>query len=256
MLAAALQMPHGDTLAANVARAHEMTDAARAAGAQLALLPEYWFATPGGGPLQERDGPDIRKALGAMSRGLVLGANVVERREGKLLNVGVVYADGHLALDQPKVHPMPREVGAGVASWPHLEARDVAGFRVGMLVCADVLYPEAARVLALQGARVLLNPVMSPFRENDPGKAAREAVYVARAYDSGAFVVKAGGFRAGAIAGRSLIAAPWGLLARYQDDFAEELVLAELDFARLDAFRESQAKFPARVPEAYGRLVE
>jgi N-carbamoylputrescine amidase len=122
-------------------------------------------------------------------------------------------------------------------------------------VCADVLYPEAARILALQGAEILINPVLSPFREVDNTKEARDAIFIARAYDSGAFVLKAGGFRRGAIAGRSLVAAPWGLVARYADDFAEALLVADLDFERLHDFRKHQASFPARRPEAYEGLL-
>src|SRR5439155_21630666 len=144
--------------------------------------------------------------------------NLLEVADGKLRNVGVVYDRGAVALEQLKIHPMPREAAAGVVGGDGLRAATVLGRPTGMLVCADVLYPEAARVLSLQGAEVLLNPVMSPYREVDNTKAARDAIFIARAYDSGPFVLKAGGFRrpdanGSGIAGRSLVAAAWGILA-------------------------------------------
>lgn len=187
--------------------------------------------------------------------GLAVAANLIEARGAAFANVGVVYEAGALVMEQDKVHPMPREAAAGVAGGPSLRTARVAGHDAGMLVCADILYPEAARVLSLQGAEILLNPVMSPWREVDDGREARVAMYVGRAYDAGAFVVKAAGYRERAIAGRSLVTAPWGVLARAKGDFAEELLFAKLDFDKLRAFREKQAQFPARRPEAYDGLL-
>lgn len=271
MRVCAIQMAHGDSLDANLDRADALVARAAEGGARVALLPEYFFAEPGGGP--ERAVPHaarIRERLARASRGagLALAANVIEpRAEGGFLNLGVVYDGGRLVLEQPKVHPMPREAAAGVTSGEWLRAADVAGVPTGLLVCADVLFPEAARVLQLQGARILLNPVMSPFRASDLTREARDAVFIARAYDSGAFVLKAGGFRRPApgpdapdapptgIAGRSLVAAPWGLLARYRDEFAEEMLFAELDLELLERYRESQARFPPRQPAAYRGLL-
>ena len=262
-------MRHGDSMDDNFARADRALRDAAGQGAALALLPEYFFAVAGGSPGSAHEAaPLVRGFLARASReyGLAVAGNVIEPQDGALRNVGVVYDAGRSALEQRKIHPMPREAEAGVAGGDGLRTGRVRGIPTGVLVCSDVLYPEAARVLALQGARLLLNPVMSPFAADDDTKAAREAVYVARAYDAGAFVLKAGGHRSppapGAahvgpptgVAGRSLVAAPWGLLARYADDFEDALLVVDLDMARLERFREKQARFPARRPEAYGGI--
>lgn len=255
---AALQMPHGPTLEGNLAKAREMIGAARDAGAQLAVLPEYWFAT---GPPTPEVGPTLRAFYAAESRGLAIAGNLLEPASGGMLNRGVAYDGGRSLLEQEKAHPMPREAAAGVVGGDAWRVAPVRGVEAGLLVCADVLYPEAARILQVLGARLLLNPVMSPWRAVDDTREAREAVFVARAYDGGAFLVKAAGFRkpgpdgSGGIAGRSLITAPWGVLAHYRDEFAEEILLADLDLARLDAFRQHQGTFPARRPSAYQKLV-
>lgn len=246
---AAIQMPHGESFEENARRAETALKTAKAEGAALAVLPEYWFATFPPTPATPRD------AMAAWSRdlGLVVAGNAVEGRT----NFGLVFDSGKLVLEQAKIHPMPREVTNGIEGGPALRAAKVLGLTTGMLVCADILYPEAARVLSLQGAQLLLNPVMSPYREVDNTKAARDAIFITRAYDSGAFVVKAGGYRQppNGIAGRSLVAAPWGIVARYQDDFKEEILVADLDLARLREFRAHQATFPARRPSAYDGLV-
>ena len=260
--AALVQMRHGDSLAANLAAARAGLEAARDAGAALAMLPEYWFAVFPGTPADNAEAAaEARGFLAAASRdlGLAVAGNVVERMAGALWNLGVAYEGGRLVLEQPKVHPMPREAAAGVVGGDGLEAGHVAGRPAGMLVCADVLYPEAARVLALQGAEILLNPVMSPYREEDETRGARDAVFVARAYDSGAFVLKAGGWRRAdappVVAGRSLAAAPWGVLAKARGDFGDEVLVVDLDFGKLRRFREHQSGFPPRRPEAYGGLL-
>ena len=270
---AAVQMAHGDALDENLARARRLLAQAKEKGARLALLPEYFFAVPRGSPSDAAaDAPTLRAFFLDASRELdmAVAGNLLERGPLGLVNLGVVAEQGRITLEQPKVHPMPREAASGVAPGPALRAAPVQGVTTGMLVCADVLYPEAARVLALQGARVLLNPVMSPWRPDDLTRGSRESVFVARAYDSGAFVVKAGGFRkpAGtggassalspppAVAGRSLITAPWGTLARASDDFAEEILVADLDLDLLERFRKGQEGFPPRRPDAYRGLVD
>lgn len=258
MRVCAVQMPHGDTLEENLQRARALLDAAAQGGAALALLPEYFFATfPGGPPAAAPHAPAIRDVMSRASAELhlVVAGNLIEARGPTFVNVGVVYEAGKLAIEQDKVHPMPREAATGVTGGPAFRAAKVAGHPTGMLVCADILYPEASRILSLQGAELLLNPVMSPWREDDDGREARVAMYVARAYDAGAFVLKAAGYKPGAIAGRSLVTAPWGILARAKDEFREELLYAELDFEKLRAFRQKQAQFPPRRPDAYRELV-
>lgn len=254
----AVQSPHGPSVAQNLAYARVLLARAAAGGARLALLPEYFFAAFPSTPREQAEhGPAVREAMRAASAefGIVVAGNVLERAAAGLVNVGVGYERGNLVLEQTKVHPMPREAEGGVLGGPGFRAASIEGHSTGMLVCADILYPEASRILALQGADVLLNPVMSPWREDDEGREARVAMYVARAYDSGAFVVKAAGFLEKRIAGRSLITAPWGVLERARDDFTEELLFADLDFAKLAAFREKQALFPARRPDVYKDLL-
>lgn len=260
--ACVLQLPHLPTLEANLALARDEVAAAAGAGAQLVLLPEY-FWTPEGPPMAVADRMgEVRDMLERASRehGVVVAGNLLERRGERFANVGVVVDAGEVVLAQEKIHPMPREAQGGVVGGARLTAATVQGVRTGMLVCADILYPEAARVLALQGAEVMLNPVMSPYKEEDLTKGARDAIFIARAYDSAAFVLKAGGFRADGehrVAGRSLIAAPWGLVARADHDFTATRLAADLDLDLLAQFRKSQeGGFPRRRPDAYGDLVD
>lgn len=254
---ACVQMRHADTVEQALQRAVDGVESAAEAGADLALLPEYFFA-PSDPEAFGEAGKPVRAFFEQASteQDVAVAGNVVEPLGDGHVNVGVVYVDGEPVLEQPKIHPMRHEVDRGVAGGDAFEVAEVAGISCGMIVCADVLFPEIGQILARRGAKVLLNPVMSPMREEDPTREARESMYVARAYDAGAFVVKAGGVRDGDVAGRSLVAAPWGVVARYADDRTEELLVADLDLAALEAFRKDRERFPRRRPEAYGELVE
>lgn len=261
--AAVVQMAHRATLdeSLDAARAHAVAAASR--GAELVLLPEYFFAgfRPGGGPHDfAKDATRVREALADASRasGAAVAGNVIEPRNGGLQNVLLAFDAGALVAEQAKIHPMPREADSGIVGGDALEPFEVRGVRAGGIVCADIFYPEASRVLSLKGAEVLLNPVMSPYRTPDLTQKARESVYVARAWDSGAFVLKAGGFSRPEkrVVGRSLVAAPWGLVAHYEDEFAEEVLVADLDLDAIRAFRAEHRGFQARVPKAYQSLFE
>ncbi|HWG92421.1 MAG TPA: carbon-nitrogen hydrolase family protein [Candidatus Thermoplasmatota archaeon] len=257
--AAVVQMRHRARVEDNLAAAEAHVAAARAAGARLVLLPEYFFAPEG-----LRPGPELVEAAAGVRdwlreastrHGVALVGTTLEREGDLLRNVGYAFEEGRLAVRQVKVHPTPGEAKAGIAPGARFEPFTVCGVRAGLLVCADILYPEAARVLSLQGAELLLNPVMSPYRDVDLTQAARSALFIARAYDSAAFVLKAGGFTAARTAvGRSLVAAPWGLLATYRSEWEEELLTATLNFGPLREFRGTHLAFQGRVPEAYRDL--
>lgn len=261
--AACLQMRLAESPELAVEHAAAMAREAAARGAELALLPEYWFLPAGEGPVYGADPRflGMRDALQGISRGagLALAGNALERRGGSLWNALCVFDRGRLVGEQRKLHPMPTEERWGVAAARELEPLPWGPTRLGGLVCADVLHPEAARILALRGAEVLLNPVMSYLKPHDPTKEARRAMFIARAYDNACFVLKAGSVGPSAgrpLVGRSLVAAPWGIVAEAKDELAEDLVVADLDLVRLREERRRSLSLPRRHPEAYGPLAD
>lgn len=259
---ASLQTRHGESVEATLAGVRPLADRAAAEGARILLLPEYFWVPdrperPSAPPTQHALA--VRAFLAETSHDLraTLVSNVLEERPQGAVNVGVAYAAGRLVGEQVKLHPMPGEEawkllrGDAVATFP------VEGVPAGLLVCADILYPEVSRILSLKGAELLLNPVMSPFHEIDPTKDARAALYIARAYDAGAFVMKSGGFApvSRKAVGRSLIAAPWGMLAQAGSEWEEDVIFADLDFETLRAFRATHRGLAARSPHAYRDLL-
>src|SRR5206468_10459706 len=95
---------------------------------------------------------------------------------------------------QNKVHHYRNDRNYDPGSW--WKVIPWKGWRVGATICYDSEFPEAARILALQGAQVLLmsfatgrrNSINEPARPGD-WKKELMAYAPARAYDNRIFVV-------------------------------------------------------------------
>jgi predicted amidohydrolase len=98
----------------------------------------------------------------AAARGAWLAAGFAERAGGALYNAAALVGPGGERHVYRKVHLFDRETelfDPGREPFRALAIRvgDTA-LRVGLLICFDWLFPEAARCLALDGADVLLHP--------------------------------------------------------------------------------------------------
>ena len=129
---------------------------------------------------------------------------------------------------------------------------DLDGVRVGILICYDVEFPEAVRALALAGADLVAVPtaLMRPYQ------VVTRTVVPTRAYENQVYVAYAN--RCGSegeltYAGESCVVGPDGAdLARAGS--GEELLLAEIDPARLAASRADNTHLRDRRPALYGAL--
>jgi predicted amidohydrolase len=132
------------------------------------------------------------------------------------------------------------------------EVIELDGVRVGLLICYDLEFPESVRLLALAGADLVAVPtaLMDPFeavaRILVPARALENQVFLAYANRCG----REGDLR---YCGQSCVVGPDGAdLARAGR--GEELILADLDLARLAASRRANSYLADRRPELYGRL--
>jgi nitrilase len=233
--AALLQTRVRPSLEANLEAAAEMAAGAARAGAEILVLPEYFFRLPYDEPCARfataTEGPVRRFYERASAEsGALLAGNVISRGR----NLGVLYKDGDLLGTQPKLHPTLLERRWGIRPGRRLRRWRAGGATAGMLVCADILHPRTA--MGLAGADLVLNPVVSRRRPRDDTGEARRAMYVARAFDLASFVLKAGSVAPG-FWGRSLAAAPWGVVASVGDQDREEALVVGLDLERLRKIR-------------------
>lgn len=208
----------------------------------VAVLPEYFYKPPGRPP-----SPETVEELGWIQDAILeatedidgaLVATVPEATDEALYNTAIAAEGGELKLEQRKVRPTDKERSAGVRPYKGLRVAEVQGLRLGILVCADVLALDLLEAMRALEPDVVAVPVLSPNREADITRSARTSVFIARAWDLGAYVVKAGGFHEPEVVGRSLITAPWGLLAQAPGDYERALLSAPFDVGKLGQARD------------------
>jgi N-carbamoylputrescine amidase len=281
-----VQQACGEDRAANLAvTVHGIRDA-HARGAQLVLLQELhtgvYFcqsedtrrfdqAEPIPGPTSD--------TLGALARelGVVIVASLFERRAAGLYhNTAVVLdADGRIAGSYRKMH-IPDDPGyyekfyftPGDLGFAPIPTR--VG-RLGVLVCWDQWYPEAARLMTLAGAELLLYPTAIGWdpRDSDAEKARQREAWItiqrAHAIANGLPVVVANrvghepdpsGASAGIeFWGASLVAGPQGeMLAEAGADATVQVVAVDLD--RTESVRRLWPFLRDRRIDAYADLLK
>jgi len=160
---AAVAAPFSRDLEICLAAIEDILDDARGRGADLVVLPE---AALGGyveslhdadvdpPPALDPDGPELRRVAQAAGDLVVCVGFCEDGGDGVRHNTAVcVNGDGLLGLHR-KIH-LPLREDRFTTPGEHLCAFDTPVGRIGMLICYDKAFPEAARTLALDGAQVL-----------------------------------------------------------------------------------------------------
>ncbi|MGH8183358.1 MAG: carbon-nitrogen hydrolase [Rhodanobacteraceae bacterium] len=144
--------------------------------------------------------------------------------------------------------------------------------KLGVLVCWDQWYPEAARLMALAGAELLLYPTAIGWDPADPqdekerqrdawitvqrGHAVANGLPLLACNRVGFEPAPDGGGRGAQFWGSSFVAGPQGeILARAGDD-GRELLLADIDMARSEAVRRIWPFLRDRRIDAYDDLLK
>jgi N-carbamoylputrescine amidase len=280
VVVALVQMTGQASKDTNVAKALQRIGEAAAAGANLVCLQEL-FA--GQYPCQSEDharfdeaepipGPTSEKLAEAARRhGVVVVGSLFERRApGLYHNTAVVFdADGTLAGTYRKMHipddPLYYEKFYFTPGDLGFRAFDTRAGRVGVCVCWDQWYPEAARLTALAGARMIFYPTAIGWLGDEKQEygesqhSAWETMMRSHAIANGVFVAAAN--RTGLEGqlefwGASFVADPNGnVLARASHD-KEETLLVECNLDKIDFVRTHWPFLRDRRIDAYGDLVK
>ncbi|MBT2326264.1 carbon-nitrogen hydrolase family protein [Variovorax paradoxus] len=260
MKVAAIQMVSAIAREANLARAHALLGEAAAAGAELAVLPEY-FCMMGArdtDKLALRETADAGTVQGFLADAarefglwIVGGTLPLETGdESHVFNSSLAYApDGERVARYDKIHLFffdngrerydeRRVIAPGTEPVCfELPSRDGHRWRIGMSVCYDLRFPELYRALARQGAELLLVP--SAFTHTT-GAAHWEVLLRARAIENLAWVVapaQGGAHENGRRTwGQSMVVDPWGTVVAQRAE-GEGLVLFELDAGQIERAR-------------------
>lgn len=154
----------------NADRCIEFMNQAEAGNAKLLLLPEDVLARDITDPMailtsaQALDGPfmtQILKASRQQALTTIFTVNV-PASEGKVFNALVVIKGGEIIARYDKLHLYDAfSVQESLTVSPGTkipELVEVEGFKIGLMTCYDLRFPELARSLALQGADLFVAP--------------------------------------------------------------------------------------------------
>lgn len=235
---------------ANLAAVDGYAAQAAAVGARLLLLPEGIIARD---PADEAYASDHAQPLdGPFVAGL---AEISARHDLTLAATVHLVADGAADRQRPTNSLLVLRRGEVVARYDKLHLYDafasresdsvqpgvevpalveVDGWRLGLMTCYDVRFPELARALALAGADALLLPaawVRGPLKEEH-----WRVMVTARALENTVYVLACGEAGERNI-GRSMVVDPLGVTVADAGE-VPGLLLARLGADRLDAARE------------------
>jgi N-carbamoylputrescine amidase len=274
---AATQFAMGDDRGRNTEKAVAMIRQAAARGANIVLLPELfetpyfckdqnpaWFAAA-----RPAEGNPMLAQLADLARelGVVLPVSFFERANNVYYNsVMVIDADGRQLGLYRKSH-IPDGPGyqekfyfrpgdTGLKTWPTRHGR------IGIGICWDQWFPEAARAMALTGAELLFYPTAIGSEPQDAGLDSRDHWQRVMQGHAGANLVpliasnrvgrEPGTLAATNFYGSSFIAGPTGEKLAEAERDGDAVLVASFDLDQIRRQRDSWGVFRDRRPELYG----
>jgi len=139
-----------------IGRAVKLAQNAAKKEADIICLPEHWLPEKTI-PAPVSPLPELQ-SIAEQYHVIVVGGAFYEKMKGRLyLNSPIVGRDGEVIGRQPKVHLFRFERKLARPGNDY-NIFTVDSLRIGILVCYDVDFPEASRILALRGADVLMCP--------------------------------------------------------------------------------------------------
>ncbi|TNM39628.1 carbon-nitrogen hydrolase family protein [Nocardioides albidus] len=261
-LVVAVWQPDGpllDVPAALTSLAAVAGDAA-ARGARLLVCPELTLTgydiAPQAAEIAEPAGGPMAQAVAELARRHALAiAWSWPERDGEQVHISaeIVDRDGTVLARHRKAHLYgPDEAGAYVPGDGTPAVGEIDGYRVGLLVCYDVEFPEQVRMVALAGADLLACPtaLMAPY------DAVSTLLVPARAFENQmavAYANRAGTENDLTYTGLSCVVGPDGVDLDRADE-RPTLLVGTLTSAAFDDARRANTHLADRRPEVYGGL--
>ncbi|MDE1906117.1 MAG: carbon-nitrogen hydrolase family protein [Rhodospirillales bacterium] len=232
---------------------------AKAQGADVLLLPEMYLSGYNLTPQDAQRHAITQAGLApaqeiARSLNLALVFGYPEKHGGGIANSAVLIGpDGAILLNYRKAHlfgPMEREIFKETGS--EFPVAALHGQKIGLLICYDIEFPEAARRLALAGADIILIPTAL----SEPYEGVPTHIIPARAYENQVYIAYAnhsGEENGLSYIGLSNICGPDGARLAMAGA-AEEMLFAETNTAHHVAVRQADKFLQDRRADIYGQL--
>ncbi|HUK55931.1 MAG TPA: nitrilase-related carbon-nitrogen hydrolase [Nitrospiria bacterium] len=264
---AGIQMRCSKDPDANLRKALEMIALAAERGAkiiatqQLFSLP--WFAFESRNDhfqwAETLEGPTVsalREAARA-SKTVLIGTFFEKEGDSYYNTAAVIEKDGTVLGRYRKVHlpqiPLWEEkhyFKAGDLGFPVFQTSFA---RIGVQICWDNFFPEGSRIMALQGAQIIVAPTAAAFASQSRW----EKMICANAIANNVFILRinrAGKEERQTFYGRSFCVNPFGELIASPAGSNDAIVFSDVDLNEVQETRDIWTFFKDRRPELYGEL--
>lgn len=266
MKLALIQMAVADSPDKNMERICSWLEKAKKAGADIVVLPEMCACPYENSEFVKYAMPSecqFLKVLADKARELSLylvAGSIPEAADGKIYNSSFVFDDkGTCIARHRKMHLFDINIEGGqyfmesdvFTPGDKCTTFDTPWGRFGLMICYDIRFPELARLLSLQGARMILVP--GAFNMTT-GPAHWELSFRMRALDNQVFMAgcePARDMNASYHAwGHSIVTDPWGEVLAQADE-KEGMLVVEPDFTRVRQIREQLPLLKHRRSDLY-----
>lgn len=181
----------------------------------------------------------------------IIGGSIADKRDDRVLNT--IYAfdrEGAETAEYSKIHLFRlMDEEKFLHSGDQLGRFELEGVPAGAMICYDIRFPELARKLALDGARILFVPAEWPH----PRLHHWRTLLMARAIENQMYVVscnRVGTSGTTNFFGHSMVIDPWGEVL-VEGDESEAILHATIDLTEVVRVRAKIPVFEDRRPHLY-----
>lgn len=244
---------------ANFAKLFSMLEeaAAQPQKPDVIVFPEMWntgYALTEMNELADHNGERTRKCIAEFSRKHainVVAGSIAESKGEDIYNTMYAFdKQGELLGDYSKIHLFRlMDEEKYLTAGDKLGTLTLEGTAAGMMICYDIRFPELARKLALEGAKLLFVPAEWPH----PRLHHWRTLLTARAIENQMFVIacnRTGKSGDTSFFGHSMILDPWGETIVEAGD-EEGIIYGEIDLSLVDTVRSKIPVFEDRRPSLY-----
>jgi omega-amidase len=221
------------------------------------VFPEMWntgYALDQIQQLADENGERTKRIISAFClkhQVHIIAGSIAEKKADTVRNTIYIFnRAGELTSHYSKIHLFRlMDEEKFLESGDTIGNAEIEGIPAGVMICYDIRFPELARAIALDGAKILFIPAEWPH----PRLHHWRTLLMARAIENQMFVVscnRVGISGSAHFFGHSMIIDPWGeIIAEGAEQ--EEIVTAALDLAEVDKVRSRIPVFEDRRPELY-----
>lgn len=261
------QMKVIDDKDSNISKALEMIESAARNESDLVILPEMFNCPYENEKFKEyAEEKENSKTLNAISKAAkdsniyIVAGSIPELDRGNLYNSSFIFnRRGKIIGFHKKMHLFDIDIPGKInfkesdtlSAGNHVTVVNSELCKIGVAICYDIRFPELLRLMALEGAELIVIP--GAFNMTT-GPAHWETLIRARAVDNQLYVAAVSPAQNEDLSyvayGNSMVAGPWGeILARASEK--EEIIYADVNLSKIKKTREELPLLKGRREDIY-----